>query len=139
MSSKPCALKSVPCAKRIGKPQAKKGKTNTTAKAKASESKTTKEPCKESNVMSYVTVSAVSNKETEEASVTKQYAGKLYRPTDMETSWFTIVKQDGKSRVLKSGTQLQCLEVVADYVERNPSVSAEVYIASGIKLIGYDD
>lgn len=51
--------------------------------------------------------------------------------------WFVIAHRDGKSKVLKHGSQMECMECITKIAEMKPCLKANVYISSGLELIRY--
>lgn len=71
-----------------------------------------------------------------EPAITRTYSGKVSRPSEETKKSFVIAVQDGKNKVMHKGTQLECLGYIAKLVEAHPKLNLDVYIATGVRIIG---
>ena len=77
-------------------------------------------------------------KHRREAAVVGATKPKVVRPKEPETTWF-LLKWDLRSsfKTIHEGTREGCLQKFADYRKKNPKDNTMVYLAHGLKVIGY--
>lgn len=126
------ALKYVSATKRVGKPMNKK------KKAKKSKTSERKVDTKLSNAVS--TALKTNTENTEEVIKMQKVEGpkaKIHRPAKPDKKWFAISTEGSTSKVVCSGTQLQCLQYIASYVQSNGESTTNMFLANGLKILGY--
>lgn len=65
----------------------------------------------------------------------KEGKGTIQRSKKVETMWFTIAIQDGRGKVVQSGSQLECLQYIASFVKNNDN-HTKMYLTNGFKILG---
>ena len=124
------ALKYVSATKRISKPASKKTTRTKSIKTRKADVNVEKQV-----VSSKVVTKAKTDKSTKATEEVDKV--KIHKPNKPEISWFAIAKQGGQCKVVNVGTQLECIQYMAQYVEANGEANTPMFLAKGFMVLGY--